>query len=1018
MSAAGGARVYDVLIAELADVLGVDVAFVAVFDDVDRTRMRTLAAVLDGRALRNFDYALAGSPCAQVVGRDFRFVPKGVAAEFAPDTIFAAKGMDCYAAYPLTGAGGAPLGLLVAMNRRALADPTLAESMLKIFAVRIAAEIERGRAEDALRRAALAVSGAEGENVYRELVRVLATILGVEIAFIALPKAEDPCKLKMLAFWIDGRIVEDFEYPLAGTPCEQILRVGYCAYPDRLMERFPLDADFRSIGAESYAGLPLAGADGSPIGIISVVSRKPLPNPELVEAMLKIFAARARTEIERSRADAALRASEEQYRAIFNASADALVLWDSSLRRVDVNPAYERIYGIPREEVLRGDYGADLPVEYAERRRDLVRRTLAGERCEAELESLRRDGERIEVEVRTIPVLHRGEPHVLAMIRDMTERKRAEAAARASEEQYREIFNASVDGLALWDERGRIVDVNPAFLAMHGFARDEIVDADCPAFIPEEGRDACARLVRAALAGERTQGEHIALHKSGVLRNVEIRAVPIRYHGRPHALTVVRDITERKRTDAALRASEAQLRQAQKMEAIGQLTGGIAHDFNNILQSIVGYVVLAEERQDELDDPRLGGYLARIHASTRRASELIGQMLTFSRGQRGERRALSLAPLVQEATQMLRSTLPSTIALRTERAAEVPSVLADPVQFEQVLLNLSINARDAMQRPGGNPGLDRVRRRARRGVRVVPQADRGKLRRAGGQGLRPGNSPRRSRSAFSSRSSPPRRWARAAAWVSRWFTGSSTITAATCCSTPPPGRERRCACCFLPSRRRVGRRREHGGRPPTRRKPRLRGRVLVADDEAAVRELLRELLTGWGLDVALARTGAEAAAAFAAEPARFDLVLTDQTMPEMTGLALAREVTRQRPGVPVLLCTGFGDALSDQDIAAAGICAVARKPVEPADLYALLGRHLPRRRRGVAPGGAASAPPARIEVGDPDEERWRRARPHAPPPRSRGSSSGGAQANPARRKERRHRLGHATECIGRRARLS
>ncbi len=191
--------------------------------------------------------------------------------------------------------------------------------------------------------------------------------------------------------------------------------------------------------------------------------------------------------------------------------------------------------------------------------------------------------------------MHRGEPHVLAIVRDMTERKRAEASARASEEQYREIFNASVDGLALWDERGRIVDVNPAFMEMHGFTRDEIVGADCPAFIPEEGRDACARLVQAALAGERTQGEHVALHKSGVPRNMEIRAVPIRYQGRPHALAIVRDMTQRKRAEAdAAERLEAQLRQAQKMEAIGHLTGGIAHDFNNILTSIMGYIVLAE----------------------------------------------------------------------------------------------------------------------------------------------------------------------------------------------------------------------------------------------------------------------------------------------------------------------------------------------------------------------------------------------------------------------------------------
>ncbi len=195
VSRAGGARVYESLIAELAQILEVDVAFVAVFDDAARTRMHTLAARLDGRVLRNFEYELEGTPCAQVVGRDFHFVAEGAAAQFRPGTVFAAKGMDCYAAYPLFDAGGASLGLLVALHRTPLPDAMLVESMLKIFAVRIAAEIERGRTEEALRRAALAVSGAEGEGVFRDLVQALATILEVEIAFIALPKPGNVCKL-------------------------------------------------------------------------------------------------------------------------------------------------------------------------------------------------------------------------------------------------------------------------------------------------------------------------------------------------------------------------------------------------------------------------------------------------------------------------------------------------------------------------------------------------------------------------------------------------------------------------------------------------------------------------------------------------------------------------------------------------------------------------------------------------------------------------------------------------------
>ena len=154
----GGPTLFADLVRELAGVLQAATVFVAVFADAAHTQMRTLAAVLDGNLLRNFDYPLQGSPCAHVVGRRFRYVARGVSAEFPPGTIFGAKGMDAYAAYPLNDSAGAPVGLLVAMDRAPIADATLAEALLKIFAGRIAAEIERGRA-DAARDA------AEGERM-------------------------------------------------------------------------------------------------------------------------------------------------------------------------------------------------------------------------------------------------------------------------------------------------------------------------------------------------------------------------------------------------------------------------------------------------------------------------------------------------------------------------------------------------------------------------------------------------------------------------------------------------------------------------------------------------------------------------------------------------------------------------------------------------------------------------------------------------------------------------------------
>ena len=1063
VSRGSGPHVYEALIAELADILEVDVAFVAVFGDAGRTHMRSLAAWLDGRMLRNFTYALSGTPCAQVVGREFRYVEKGVRAQFAPDTIFAAKGMDCYAAYPLFAAAGESLGLVVAMNRTAMADPVLVESMLKIFAMRMSAEIERGRGEEALRRAAVAVSSAEGEGIYRELVRVLASVLGVEVAYIALAHGAHSGTLKTLAFYKDGEAIDDFEYRIAGTPCEQILRSEQCLITDRLHERFPEDEKFAAMEAGGHAGLPLKARDGTSLGIIAIASRKPLPNVDLVESMLKIFSARARVEIERSRAEASLRSSEEQYRAIFDASADALVLWDSTPRRVDVNPAYERIHGFTRDEVLRSDYRADMPAEYAERRRELVRRTLAGTPCTVELETQRKDGERIEVEVRTIPVHYRGEPHVLAVIRDVTERKRVEAAARAGEAQYREIFNASIDGMALWDESGRIADINPAFLELHGFERAEIVGADCSVILPEEGREACMRLVDMALAGERSQGEHVTRHKSGMLRSMEIRAVPVRYHGRPHALTLVRDITERKRTEQALRASaaqyramfdawedalvlrdanfrivdvnttyerftgrkreevlgidrvianppgvdervkalhgralagesiqletqllhvdgtcrdlelrgvpmrhqgephvlyigrdisarkraeaeravlEAQLRQSQKMEAIGQLTGGIAHDFNNILQGVIGYVVLAKECQQQSDDPRIGRYLDRVHAAADRAGNLIKQMLTFSRGQRGERLPLSPAPLVDEATQMLRSTLPSTIELRVLADEHVPAILVDPIQFEQVLLNLSINARDAMNNEGDIEVVTRIADvkeavcascRQRVAGTFVELAVRDS-----GPGI-PSHVMERMFEPFYTSKEVGKGSGMGLAMVhgivhdhgGHILVDSSLGEGSAIRVLFPRGEAD-----VTPPRERSA------PEVLASRDAALAGHVLVAEDDVDVRELLVDLLTSWGIDVTPAMNGGEALTVFEADPQRFDLVLTDLTMPAMTGVALARAVTRLRPGMPVLLCTAFSDDFRDDEIDDAGVRAVLRKPLDPAELHACLARLL------------------------------------------------------------------------------
>ncbi|MDH5245896.1 MAG: PAS domain S-box protein, partial [Betaproteobacteria bacterium] len=883
-----------------------------------------------------------------------------------------------------------------------------------------------------------------------------------------LPLPSEPTKLRMLAFCVDGRMIEDFEYPLAGTPCETVVGQQFRFYPSRLIERFPLDADFRDLAVDAYAGYPLTGAQGKPLGLISVVSRRPFADPELVEAMLKIFATRAVTEIERRRADQALRASEEQYRAIFNASADALVLWDSRYRRVDVNPAYERLYGWSRDEVIgRGYEHPAFSPEYARPRLELVRRALAGETCHAELEAIRRNGERVPTEIHVIPFQHRGEPHVLTIARDITDRKQAEEALRASEAQYRAIFNASADAMMLWNSRLVRVDVNPAHERIFGFARDEVVGRAFEGLpYPEEYVRPRIEMLRRALAGEACRVELDALRRDGQRIVTELRTVPFVHHGEPHVLQIARDITERRRTEEALRASEAQyraifnasadalvlrdadfrivdvnstyeawtgitrdqaigsdrvlanppgvnervkalhsrvlngeaiqletqllhrdgsfrelelrgmpirhrgaphvlyagrditkrkhaeeerarlegqLRQAQKMEAIGHLTGGIAHDFNNILTGILGYIVLAGERDVAAADPKLGQYLEQARRAALRARDLIQQMLTFSRGRRGEPRPLDLPQVARDALRLIGATLPSSMVVDVDLESEVPAVMADPVQVEQVLLNLLINARDAMHGAGAVVVRSRIEEHAGTVCASCRKPIQGRFVTLAvgdsGSGIAPDVVDRIFDPFYTTKGvgKGSGMGLSMVHGIVHECGGHITVD-----STPGDGATFRVL--FPPLAE--GRADEDRGTSTEtvsgRRAPLISGRVLVVDDEPMVGEFMAELLTSRGLAVTLKADPLEALRWYSEDPDRVDLVLTDQTMPRMTGLELAQRLTTERPELSVILCTGYSGDVGAGELRQHGVTALLKKPIEPASLVELLQSHLPR----------------------------------------------------------------------------
>jgi PAS domain S-box-containing protein len=1041
VSGAEGAEVFEGLAARLAEILRVDLGFIARFADGSRSHMRMLAFHLDGRLRRPFTYALEGTPCAEVVGREFRFVALGASAQFSGDDMFAKLGLESYAAYPLNDAAGRPLGLIGAMDRRPMRSAELTEAILKIFAMRAAAEIERALGEEALRAS---------EASYRAIFEASEDTIFVHD-------------------WDSGAILEvnAKASALYGYSAEELPRITIA----------DLSARDSSYTEERAARLiEQAKAQAAPLRFEWRARHKD-GHAMWHEVTLKAatiaghrrLLAFVRDITERKAADEALRASEEQYREIFNATADGLVLRDAQFRIVDLNPAFSAMTGYERDEVVGSDRVLAIDQASAERPlRALHERALEGERIHLELPGRRKDGSRVELEVRGVPVQYRRRPHVLFMVRDVTARKRADEALRrseellrttveaafdpmvsmdaqgriidfnpaaercfgharaavlgrtlaeviippryreahaaglarwrqsggsallgrrvemhamradasefpvelavsraqgregeifvgylrditerkaadealrASEEQYRAVFNATADSLVLRDARFRVADVNPAFCAMTGYRREEVIAAGHTHANPPHLDDLLRSLHRRALAGETVLAETEGVRRDGSRFDLELRAGPIRYRGARHVLFIGRNISERKRAEAERLAFERQLRQAQKMEAIGQLTGGIAHDFNNLLASIMGYVVLAAEREATGADAKLARYLDEALASCRRARDLIQQMLTFSRGQRSEPRPLSLAQAVDDAMTLLRSSLPSSVEMRTSLDRDAPAVLLDPVQLDQVLLNLCINARDAMA-GHGSIGI-RVARTACPGAACAScrQSFAGEFVELSvedsGTGIAPEVLERMFEPFFSTKEIGRGSGMGLATvhGIVHEHGGHIVVEAA-----PGKGSRFRILMPLLEAPAQAAR----ADAAPRIAVPRarLRGRVMVIDDEESVAEFMRELLEGWGLAATAHNSPARAREAFGADPAAYDLVITDHTMPGITGFSLARELLARRPDLPIILYTGHAERVTQREIDAAGIRALLHKPVEPDALYGLLKTHL------------------------------------------------------------------------------
>lgn len=627
---------------------------------------------------------------------------------------------------------------------------------------------------------------------------------------------------------------------------------------------------------------------------------------------------------------------------VFNSLNEAVFVIDSNNRKVVIcNLAAEKIFGY-RQEEMNGRSTRQLHIDentfakFGEVSEDTMER---GEAFTTTYTMRHKDGHEIITKNTVTPIDDAADwTHgVISVVRDVTVQKRFEQELKASETKYRRLLEDAKEGIVVI-QNTFIAYINRQMEQVLGYEKEKLLGSAYLKYVHADDQYEVRDLYQKVISGEMfpPDKEIRVLDNKNIIHWLRVNAVKVEWDHEPAVMALVMDISEHKSLKRKTKEMEDRILQAQKMESIGTLAGGIAHDFNNILSAILGFTELALKEAEQ--NISLKRDLEEVYSAGVRAKELVKQILTFSRQTDSELQPLQVSPIIKEVIKFLRSSIPTSIVIKSDIHAK-SLIKGDPTQIHQVLMNLCTNAVQAMK---GEKGIVQVSVNdivIEAEDKIFPELPVGNYIKVqvsdDGGGIAPEHIDQIFDPYFTTKEIGEGTGLGLSVvyGIIENYGGKITVQSIPGEGTiftvlfPTVGDERRWIT------------------EENAEIPRGSERILVVDDETSLVRALEQQLVDLGYVVTSKTSSIEALEMYRSRPSDFDLVLTDMTMPNMTGDELAAEISSLCPDIPIIICTGFSRKTLDWNPANLPVDEVLYKPVATADLARVIRKLLDKKGR-------------------------------------------------------------------------